>query len=88
MPQRLFVELKQWRKDRDVAAGEIYLALEETQKIHVREEPVKMWAKLESVHLQKCPATRFYAYNALFSIRRQEDESLTGIMTRVDHAMQ
>jgi len=49
---------------------------------------VKMWLKLESIHLQKCPATRFNAYDALFSIRKQDDESLTSVMTRVDQAMQ
>jgi len=49
---------------------------------------VKMWLKLESIHLQKHPATRFNAYDALFSIRKQDDKSLTSVMTRVDQAMQ
>jgi len=29
-------ELKQWCKDRDSAAGEIYLSLESSQKVHVK----------------------------------------------------
>jgi len=41
-----------------------------------------------SIHLQKRPATRFNAYDALFSIRKQDDESLTSAQTRVDQAMQ
>jgi gag-polypeptide of LTR copia-type len=71
-------ELKSWRRDRYIAVGQIYLALEPCQKVHVKgleEGPVKMWAKLQSVHLQKCPATRFNALDGLFSIRKQEDET-------------
>jgi hypothetical protein len=82
--------LKQWRKDRDIAAGQIYLRLESSQKVHVKgleEDPVAMWTKLESVHLQKRPSTRFNAYDALFSIRKVPEESLQSLTTRVDKAM-
>jgi len=42
----------------------------------------------ESIHLQKHPALGSMPYDALFSIRKQDDESLTSVMTRVDQAMQ
>jgi hypothetical protein len=66
-------ELKQWRKDHHVAAGAIFLHLTEGQQSVVQsmaEYPVQMWAKLEATHLQKCPSTRFNAYDNLFSIRK------------------
>ncbi|TDL19651.1 hypothetical protein BD410DRAFT_703179, partial [Rickenella mellea] len=46
-----------------------------------------MWAKLKEVHQQKVPGTRFNAYDALFSIRKLEDESLTSLLGRVDSAI-
>jgi len=83
-------ELKTWRLNRDIAAGEIYLSLEPSQLVHIKnleEDPVQMWKKLESVHLQKRPVTRFNAYDALFSIRKEDNESLSSLMSRVDEAM-
>jgi hypothetical protein len=46
-----------------------------------------MWSKLEAVHLQKHPGTRFNAYDALFSIRKADDETLSAL-TRAETAMQ
>ncbi len=46
-----------------------------------------MWAALAAVHLQKRPGARFNAYDDLFSIRKQEDESLQSLMNRVDTAI-
>ena len=46
------------------AAGEIYLAVDQEQKTHlagIEDDPVAMWSKLESVHLQKRPGARFNA---------------------------
>jgi len=77
-------ELKAWRVNRDIAAGEIYLSLESSQCVHVKnmeEDPVQMWKKLESVHLQKRLITRFNAYDALFSIRKEENETLSSLAT-------
>src|SRR6267154_1355255 len=47
-----------------------------------------MWSKLENVHLQKRPGTRFNAYNALFSICKADDETLPALMARAEKAMQ
>ena len=41
-----------------------------------------MWAKLESVHMQKRPGTRLNTYNALLSLSKLEDESLSSLSTR------
>ncbi|TDL15284.1 hypothetical protein BD410DRAFT_854976 [Rickenella mellea] len=80
-----------WRRDRDIAAGQIYLALEPSQRVHIRgmeEDPIKMWEKLAEVHVQKRPGVRFNAYDVLFNIRKKEDESLVSLMGRVDTAIQ
>ena len=50
--------IEKWEDKALKAAGEIYLSLSDDQKTHVEacfDDPVKMWAKLESVHLQKKP---------------------------------
>ena len=88
---KLAKDHKEWEEHFDMAAGSIYLTLEPSQRVHVEgidSDPVKMWKKLEEVHVQKRPAARFHAYDALLSIRQLEDESLTALMLRVDAALQ
>lgn len=84
-------DLKDWKKDRQQAAGLIFLALEEDQKSHVldiMDDPKTMWTTLEAVHVQKRSSTRFLAYNTLLSIVKKEDESLTALTARIEKAMQ
>jgi hypothetical protein len=84
-------ELKQWRKDRHGAAGAIFLHLTEGQQSVVQsmtEDPVQMWATLETTYLQKRPSIHCNAYDNLFSIRKREDESLTALMSRVNAVQQ
>ena len=78
-----------WLDESDAAAGIIMSSLEESQKIHVKDEesPVKMWEKLKAVHQQKNAATRFNAYEALFNIQKNDDESLPALCARVEAAM-
>src|SRR3979490_2424743 len=73
-----------------MAAGDIFLGVQLDQRVHldgIAEDPVKMWTKLESVHLQKRPATRFNAYDNLFALRMLPDESLQSLMNRVDQSI-
>ena len=82
--------LEAWQLKSDKAAGYIYLAVEDNQKVHfanIADDPVKMWTALASIHLQKRPGARFNAYDDLFSIRKLEDESLQSLMNRVDTAI-
>lgn len=84
-------EKRDWLSAKSKAAGEIWLGVEEDQKTHlkaIKDDPLKMWEKLKEVHQQKKPGTRFAAYDVLFSIRKQEDESLSSLMGRTQHAMQ
>jgi hypothetical protein len=63
--------------------------VEPSQTVHLKSlknDPVAMWAKLKSVHLQQCPDARFNAYDDFFSIRKLE-ESLQLLVTKVDAAM-
>jgi len=85
------LSLADWKRKVAKASGEIWLAIEDSQKVHIKQEkgdPVAMWRKLDSVHLQKKPGARFNAYEALLSIRKREDESLSDLMGRADKAMQ
>ena len=84
-------ELLEWKRKAAKASGEIWLALEDSQKVHVSElksSPAEMWKKLEGVHLQQKPSSRFVAYDSLFNIRKEETETLSALMARVDKAMQ
>ena len=80
-----------WRNNAAAAAGAIYGALEPSQRVHVvgiEMDPVKMWAKLESVHRQKVSGARFNALDALLAVRKGPEESLPSIIARVDSCMQ
>ena len=69
----------------DLAAGEIWSCVEVEQQSHleaIRDDPIAMWAKLEAVHMQKRPGTRFNTYNALLSLSKQEDGSLSSLAHR------
>jgi hypothetical protein len=71
---------KEWEEREELAAALIYLRLEDDQKIHVHnieEDPVKMWNALATIHLQKKPAQHFNSYEALLSITKQPDETLS-----------
>jgi len=84
-------DLRSWLKDEQLAAGVIYLGLEEGQKLQVEDfldDPRCMWEELESIHVQKCPSTQFNAYNSLLSIMKLEDESLPALTSRIEKAMQ
>ncbi|KAJ3489721.1 hypothetical protein NLI96_g1948 [Meripilus lineatus] len=79
-----------WSIKAGKAAAELYLALEPEQRTHVvglEDDPVAIWKKLEAVHLQKRPGSRFLSYDHFFSIQKKEDETLTSLMTRIDEAM-
>jgi transposase InsO family protein len=80
-----------WELKAEKAAGEIYLLVESDQRVHFRgsdENPVEMWKLLENAHLSKKPGARFNAYDDLFSIRKQDDETLVVLGIRIEKAMQ
>ena len=86
----LQAKIDKWDKRAMKAAGELYLLISDDQKTHleaITSDPVAIWKKLASIHLQQRPAARFNAYDTFFSIQKAEDESLTALMTRVDQAM-
>ncbi|CDO76911.1 hypothetical protein BN946_scf184594.g18, partial [Trametes cinnabarina] len=78
-------ELRDYDSRVDAAAGEIWNCVEREQQTHleaIRDDPGAMWRKLESVHMQKRPGTRFNTYNALLSLSKADDESLSTLSTR------
>ena len=72
------------------AAGLLVLTVDQQQRVHlsgIEDDPIQIWRKLEEVHMNKQAGTRFNAYDDLFSIRLQESESLSSLITRVDAVM-
>src|SRR5579863_2274760 len=83
--------LNKWEAKAERAAGEIYLLVENDQRVHFRgyeDDPIRMWELLELAHLSKKPGARFNAYDDLFSIRKQDNESLLDLGVRIEKAMQ
>ena len=77
---------QKWLERVDKGAGEIYLAIEDDQKHHlggVLDDPKKMWELLEKGNQSKKPSMRFNTYDDLFSVRKQENEGLEGLIARV-----
>ena len=82
---------EKWDLDQEMAAGLIASTLEPGQRVHIQgleDDPVKMWKALRRVHVQQQAGTRFNAYDALFNIRKESDESLQSLIARVTTAMQ
>ena len=72
-----------WDIKSDKAAGFMYMSVEDDQKIHfqgIESDPVAMWKALSAIHLQQRPGARFNGYDDLFSIRKQESETLQTLM--------
>ena len=83
-------DLDLWEAKAEQAAGEIYLCVEQSQRVHFRgheEDPIQMWKLLEAAHVSKKPGARFNAYDDLFSIHKADDESLIDLGVRVENAM-
>ena len=82
--------LDKWEAKAEKAAGEIYLAVENDQRVHFRnceEDPVQMWNLLEKAHVQRKPGARFNAYDDLFSIQKNDDETLVDLAVRIEKAI-
>ena len=80
-----------WHDKSEQAAGYLYASLDASRKEIVAEEfsqcnPPAMWAKLQSVHQQKKPSSRFIAYEVLLSSVLQDGESLPTFGARVSGA--
>ena len=70
--------MAQWEIRAEKAAGQIYLLVDNDQRVHFRgyeEDPIQMWKLLEAAHFSKKPGARFNAYDDLF--RAHLSESLT-----------
>lgn len=80
-----------WDKRAMQAAGAIEMTLDQTNATHVHGiegEPVLMWKQLESAHNSRTPGSRFNAMDTFFSIKKEENEDLSSLVTRVKAAMQ
>ena len=76
----------------EIASGLIFLNVDEEMQRIVTDllekgDAVGMWKALEEECLSKRPGARFNAYDDLFSIRKQEGESLTSLSGRVANAV-
>src|SRR3954462_1920029 len=90
MPTSPLEEERKWMSRASRASGELYLLVDEEQRAHIEgieDDPVAMWVKLASIHVQKKPGARFNAYDDFFSLRNRPAESLTSLISRLDHSM-
>ena len=58
----LRTEYLAWLDKSDLAAGTIFLSLDDSQKVHVRgieDDAISMWKALKEVHMQQKPTARF-----------------------------
>ena len=79
-----------WEIKAEKAAGKLYLAMQGDQRTHlsrIEDNPVAIWMKLESVHLQNHPGSHFLSYDTFFLIQKKEVEFLTFLIIRIDEGM-
>jgi hypothetical protein len=64
---------------------------ENNKRVHVagmEMDPVNMWEKLAAVHVQKVSGVRFNALDALLTIRKSPDNSLSSVVAGVNFLLQ
>jgi hypothetical protein len=79
------------RLKRMLGISDLPFLVENDQRVHFRgkeDDPIEMWKLLEAAHLSKKPGAHFNAYDDLFSIRKQDSESLVDVRVRLEKAMQ
>ena len=84
-------DLDKFLQDFDKAAGWLKMRVETSQMAHFEgfeDDPKEIWDRLGAAHVSKKPALRFNAYAELFSITKETEETLTGLMERIESAMQ
>ena len=82
---------EKWDLNQEMAAGLIASTLEPGQCVHIQgleDDPVKMWEALCHVYVQQQAGTHFNAYDALYNIQKQPDETLQSLIAQVTTAMQ
>ena len=87
----LYTAVQAWQTRREKAAGAILLRCEPKQLVHLKgeeDDPKVMWEHLEAAHRQKVPGMHFNAYNLLFSIAHEKQETLQSLCARVEKSMQ
>ncbi|THH16432.1 hypothetical protein EW146_g4214 [Bondarzewia mesenterica] len=80
----------EWQRNQQKAAGAIILSVDESCRgvlDGLEDDPIAMWAKLESTFNEKWGESLCNTLKDLFSIRKKEDESLQSLMYRIDEAM-
>jgi hypothetical protein len=73
------------------AARAMFLAVEASQHVHfngIEMDGPAIWAKLQSTRLQKVSGACYNTLDAVFNIRKQPDESLPSLASRVDTLVQ
>jgi len=81
---------EEWDDKADKACGIFTLRVEQSQRIifqDVSDNPIKIWTTLEVAHNQKCPGTRFNAYDEFFPIRKNESKSLQALIAPIKGSM-
>lgn len=88
-PEELKAE-EDWEDRSERACDVIMMSLSPGQKTHItaaKDDPVAIWTALKGVHEAQKPTNRYNAYDDLFSIRKQPDETLSALIMRSERAM-
>lgn len=86
-------KLKPWRIGRidSNVCGIIMMSISPGQKTHISDtiadDAVAIWNALQLAHEAKLPGNRFNAYDDLFSIRKEPEESLSALIMRTEQAV-
>lgn len=73
-----------------MAAGFISMFIDTANTTHInslKDDPEKMWKKLDGIHNAKTPVMRFNAMDILFNVQKESEEDLQALMTRAKAAM-
>ena len=84
------IDWHDWHETCDSAAGTLFLIIDNSQQElmkSIRSDPEAIWDKLVAHHQQQKPAPRFAAYDQFFNIRKEENESLSDLVSRVSKQM-
>ena len=84
-------EWKEWAISNMNAAGLIYSHVDPSIQPLIRDNlgnASSMWSTLESQYSKDNAASRFLAYDEFLSISKQQDESLTSLVARVEDTLQ
>ncbi|KZP34560.1 hypothetical protein FIBSPDRAFT_718939 [Athelia psychrophila] len=79
-----------WEDRSERACGIITMSLSPGQKTHssaAKDDQIEIWKALKTVHAAQEPGNHYNTYDDLFSIKKQEEESLSALIMCTEQAV-